>query len=340
MKKIILLLLSAVLAITAAKSQEYHPHDVSKLKAFLKQPSAEVGKSNGEQIGLTKAEVATIDADNDWVGKVSLTWTQDIPKRILNVTMWGGRHLSGTLDLSGCTALNALYCWGNQLIHLNLDDCTDLDDLQPADNQLTSLDLKHNTRLRVLFCGQNLLADLDLTNNTDLQHLDCNGNQLTTLDLTNNTKLYALRCVGIPLLDMYVHFTTPLPHIRYNNATGDNSLVVVLNDVGHATLHVPVGTKQLYQNADEWKRFGTIVESGSVSTAFLPSSPLVSVFSVGITLSVLTPSSESLTLYSPSGSLLFRSSKLPGHATFTIGHLPKGVIIVKGSTGWVRKIFR
>jgi hypothetical protein len=57
-------------------------------------------------------------------------------------------------------------------------------------------------------------------------------------------------------------------------------------------------------------------------------------------LSVLTPFSETLTLYSPSGSLLFRSSKLPGHATFTIGHLPKGVIIVKGSTGWSRKLFR
>jgi hypothetical protein len=101
-----------------------------------------------------------------------------------------------------------------------------------------------------------------------------------------------------------------------------------------------VGTAALYRVADEWKNFGTIIEDPSLSTAFLPSSPLVSVFSVGTTLSVLSPVSESLTLYSSSGSLLYRSSKLPGHATFNISHLPKGVIIVKGSTGWVRKIFR
>jgi Leucine-rich repeat (LRR) protein len=238
MKKIILLLAWATIAINAAMAQEYHSHDLGKLKAFLVQPSAEEGKTNGEQLGLTKADIDNWNNNEDWVANASLTWTRDTPKRILNITMWGGRHLSGTLDLSGCTALNALYCWGNQLTSLNVDDCADLDDLQPSDNQLTSLNLKHNTRLRVLFCGQNLLADLDLTNNTNLQHLDCNGNQLTTLDLTNNTKLYALRCFGNPLLDMYVPFTTPLPHIRYNNATGDNSLVVVLNDVDHATLHV------------------------------------------------------------------------------------------------------
>jgi hypothetical protein len=101
-----------------------------------------------------------------------------------------------------------------------------------------------------------------------------------------------------------------------------------------------VGTAALYRVADEWKNFGTIIEDPSLSTAFLPSPPLVSVFSVGTTLSVLTPSSESILLYSPSGSLLYRSSKLPGPATFTIGHLPKGAIIVKSSTGWVRKIFR
>jgi hypothetical protein len=339
MKKIILLLAWATIAINAAMAQEYHPHDLSKLKAFLVQPSAEAGKTNGEQIGLTKAEVATIDADNDWAGKVSLTWTHDTPKRILNVTMWGGRHLSGTLDLSGCTALNALYCWGNQLTSLNVDDCTLLDDLQPAANQLTQLNLKHNTILRVLICDDNSLTALDLTNNTNLQHLNCGGNCLTTLDLTNNPKLYALICTGNPFTDLYVSFTTPLPYVKYNDAIGGNALVVVFNDVDNATLHVPVGTAALYRAAAEWKKFGTIIEDPSLSTAFLPS-PSVSVFSVGTTLTVLTPNNETVTVYSANGSLLYRSSKLPGHATFTIGHLPKGVIIVKGSTGWVRKIFR
>jgi hypothetical protein len=149
-----------------------------------------------------------------------------------------------------------------------------------------------------------------------------------SLDVSGCTALTRLYCGDNPLTDLTVGWTT-IPSLYY----------LSLPDVSQATLHVPHGTAALYRAADYWKDFGTIIEDPALSTEVLPS-PSVSVFSVGTTLSVLTPNNETVTVYSANGSLLFRSSKLPGQATFTIGHLPKGVIIVKGSTGWVRKLFR
>jgi YD repeat-containing protein len=57
-------------------------------------------------------------------------------------------------------------------------------------------------------------------------------------------------------------------------------------------------------------------------------------------LTVNTPSAERIGVYSVSGSLLYQAQKPAGEATFNLGHLPKGVYIVKGSSGWVRKIVR
>jgi hypothetical protein len=102
------------------------------------------------------------------------------------------------------------------------------------------------------------------------------------------------------------------------------------------TLHVPAGTKALYQAADVWKDFGTIIDDSSVGNV-----PLYQ--TVGVTcyqgvLSVNTPVSEQVEVYSVSGQLLYKAQKAVGEATFNLNHLPKGVLIVKGSTGWVRKI--
>ena len=57
-------------------------------------------------------------------------------------------------------------------------------------------------------------------------------------------------CSG--LTDFYVAWTTTLPTIESN--------LFLYASIGTATLHVPVGTKALYQNDDQWKYFGTFVE--------------------------------------------------------------------------------
>ena len=54
------------------------------------------------------------------------------------------------------------------------------------------------------------------------------------------------------LTDFYVDWTTTLPTIEGN--------LFMDASIGTATLHVPVGSLELYQNADQWKDFGSIVE--------------------------------------------------------------------------------
>ena len=52
--------------------------------------------------------------------------------------------------------------------------------------------------------------------------------------------------------DVYVEWTTPL--VVFDD-------IVVATNVANATLHVPYGTKSLYEAANGWKNFGTIVEA-------------------------------------------------------------------------------
>jgi hypothetical protein len=54
-------------------------------------------------------------------------------------------------------------------------------------------------------------------------------------------------------------------------------------------------------------------------------------------LSVNTPAAEGIEVYSVGGQLLYRVQKAAGAATFDLNRLPRGVLIVRGSSGWVRK---
>ena len=56
------------------------------------------------------------------------------------------------------------------------------------------------------------------------------------------------------------------------------------------------------------------------------------------TLSVNSPSNESINVYSLTGALIFSQPKPEGEIIYQINRLPKGVLIVKGGSGWVKKI--
>jgi Leucine-rich repeat (LRR) protein len=318
-------------------SQEYDAHDLGKLKAFLVQLAGyPEGMTNGECLGLSASEVAALGASVDWISKVGgLTWSASTPRRLERIN-WRGVGLAGVLDLSGCTSLSYLDVTSNRLTSLDVSGCVLLDYLWCSNNQFTYLGLSGCVLLRDLNCSDNiLLTSLDISDCLALEELTCANTRLTALDLSANLLLKEFYCASNPLSEMTVGWSTWSEIDPNSDGVSDG---MYIHNVSSATLYVPAGSASRYRITSPWSRFGRIVEVGSVSTAFLPSPPLVTVFVSDNTLSVLTPFSESLTLYSPSGSLLFRSSKLPGHATFTIGHLPKGVIIVKGSTGWVRKI--
>jgi hypothetical protein len=106
-----------------------------------------------------------------------------------------------------------------------------------------------------------------------------------------------------------------------------------------ATLHVPYGTPGIYAAEDGWKEFGTIEEmprGGYDGTETLPSGVLYVSCGEGI-LTVDTPAAEQIAVYSMNGALLYQAQKGIGEAVYRPGRLPKGILIVKGSSGWVKK---
>jgi hypothetical protein len=105
-------------------------------------------------------------------------------------------------------------------------------------------------------------------------------------------------------------------------------------------LHVPVGTSGLYRSTEGWELFRSIVETPYVANTSPVSPSAIDVSTSGSLLRINSPLSETITLYSLTGALLYQSSKPAGITTINISHLPCGVIIVSGSSGWVRKIVR
>ncbi|MBQ7310890.1 MAG: leucine-rich repeat domain-containing protein [Alistipes sp.] len=123
-----------------------------------------------------------------------------------------------SLDVSGCTALGHLDCYNNQLSSLNVSGCTELEYLDCHNNQLSSLDLSGCTELENLDCHNNQLSSLDLSGCTALVSLDCYNNQLSSLDLSGCTALVSLYCYNKQLTSLDLSGCTALGHLDCNNS--------------------------------------------------------------------------------------------------------------------------
>ncbi|MDR1938073.1 MAG: leucine-rich repeat domain-containing protein [Tannerellaceae bacterium] len=104
-------------------------------------------------------------------------------------------------------------------------------------------------------------------------------------------------------------------------------------NVSQCTLIVPAGTKALYQAAPVWKDFFvTTVGNESVSA----SPPLV--YAANHTLYIELAQPDVITVYGISGQKLWERQIPAGAATVNADRFPQGVLIVKGSSGWVKKV--
>jgi hypothetical protein len=111
-------------------------------------------------------------------------------------------------------------------------------------------------------------------------------------------------------------------------------------NINSCTLLVPLGTKELYEIADVWKDFGTIVEVevNSIDNSLAPHNNTVSLNIKDGILQIDSSVSEQITIYSINGIRLFRNEKPQSKVVFHIGRLQDKILIIKGSSGWVRKI--
>jgi len=106
------------------------------------------------------------------------------------------------------------------------------------------------------------------------------------------------------------------------------------------TLHVPVGTKELYSAANYWKNFSSIVETMGTSITNIPVPLEINAYLYDGRLYVNSPVAEAIQVYSVSGVLLCSFQKPVGQTDYLISQTQGLVLIVKGGSGWVKKIMK
>ena len=98
--------------------------------------------------------------------------------------------------------------------------------------------------------------------------------------------------------------------------------------------HVSVGGKL----AASVRRPVFMLEEYTPSSNESPAAETVQVYTVNGTLTVQSPTAEIISIYSASGALHIQEHKDSGTAVYDITTLPQGVLIVKGSNGWAKKV--
>ena len=197
---------------------DYHEDDKEGLRIFLRQPSAEKGKTNAERLGLSISDTLDWQNDEGWVTKVDeLVWNEETPKRLIKIRAerygaggWCFAKIAGVLDASKWTKLQILGCHVNQLTALNISANTELEELICYENKLSTLDVSTNTKLKKLNCDDNQLTVLDVSTCTVLEYLYCWRNQLTTLDVSKCVKLKELVCSFNKIPDLNLSVCTKL----------------------------------------------------------------------------------------------------------------------------------
>lgn len=167
---VVLMVFGLLPGMALADPGDYNAHDVAQIKTFLEQASAVAGKTNAEQLGYD------VNDPDTWT---DVFWYE----QRLTYIDWNDRSLAGSLDLTGCEKLGALYIQQNAITSLILNGCTGLSDLDCKNNAIETLDLRENPLLHNLECSNNKLSALDLTAQTSLGNLKCGNNMITSLSL-------------------------------------------------------------------------------------------------------------------------------------------------------------
>lgn len=179
----------------------YNENDYCKLAAFLEQTDYD-GIKNGEKLSSTydpndPETWGTYWAVDDYGYTVEFprfVWQNVQGELRLARILLNDCYVSGSLDLSDCTALEWFHCIGNGFTTLNVSGCTALVDFECAFSGMSELDVSGCTALEYLNCSGAYLEALDISDCTALRLLDCSANRLTELDVSSNPSIGTLRC--------------------------------------------------------------------------------------------------------------------------------------------------
>jgi Leucine-rich repeat (LRR) protein len=123
----------------------------------------------------------------------------------LTILQVGSSNIADLTGIEGFTALDFLYCGGNQLTSLDVSSNYNLKELLCGDNQLQSLFLPNS--VEILDCYSNQLSSLNTDSLPNLVNLDCSFNYISTLDLSNNIALGRLECISNQMTNLTLNDT-------------------------------------------------------------------------------------------------------------------------------------
>ena len=118
----------------------YNDHDYQKLVAFLEQTDEE-GVKNGEKLSENYAPNDPTTWGTDYWDD-QFQWIESDGELRIQEIYVSYKNLCGTLDVSGCTALEELRCNNNNLTELDVSGCTALTSLYCGANYLTEIVLE------------------------------------------------------------------------------------------------------------------------------------------------------------------------------------------------------
>jgi len=173
------------------------------------------------------------------------------------------------------------------------------------------------------------LQSATLLNNTIGVYQFYNCTSLKTVILSNNiTSISAYAFGGCTALkDVTVYWATPLS-VPASTFNGVNTQA--------ATLHVPAGTKTLYQAALVWKDFFSIVDDAPTAIKTVDNSSFHACF-FDNAIRIESPHAELISIYSITGKLLYSGKKNEGIIEIPFTPI-QGVYIIKGSVSGTIKV--
>ncbi len=184
---------------------EFNRGDIAAINAII---------NTNHPAGMTPANPDGSESPASWNGRV--TWSGnagDTNRRVIMLNL-NSKSMSGTLDVSGLTALTELQCVTNQLTGLNLSSLPSLVTLLCGNNQLASLNISGLTALEVLHYNNNKLTSLNLSGPAALKQLNCAANQLSgTLDISGLSALEFLLCFENQLTGIKLNSAAPYQKI-------------------------------------------------------------------------------------------------------------------------------
>ena len=168
-------------------AQTFDATEITKLRNFLLQESAEPGVRNYQKLGL-----ASMDGVS-WSSVPGLYWNSRT--YLLEQIVWPNKGLSGHLDCSDFVGLKHIYCASNDLKSVNVTNSPSLITLDLYTNDLMSIDVTTNPLINYLRLGYNHISVVDISNNPDLGFFCCTDNRVEFLDFSGKEKLYSITCL-------------------------------------------------------------------------------------------------------------------------------------------------